>query len=220
MHPDQFERSEESEGVGGVGGACEAGAARLAQLYAWAEAEALRTVEWYLADRLWKRRAARLARAGTVAGLACGVALPLLGAGLARWGFLALLGAAVCVGCDRYLGLTSGWMRDVATAQAMRRRLTELRYDWVAEEVREPEGPGEAAERRLAVLRRFSEDVTELVRTETAEWMREFGAGASAGAADRPPAAEGDQPRRYRVPGEHPMRPSMPRQRPGEPPRP
>ncbi|WP_059009763.1 SLATT domain-containing protein [Streptomyces specialis] len=234
MPPDQFETHEESEGVGRNGGtagnaasADDAGAARLAQLYTWAEAEALRTVEWYFADRLWKRRAARLLRSGTVAGVAGGVALPLFGSGLERWACLALLGAAFCLGCDRYLGLTSGWMRDVATAQAVGRRLTALRYDWAAEDVREPEGPpGEAAERRLAVLRRFSEDVTELVRTETAAWMREFG-GNAVPAADRAPggpgAVEGEQPRRHRYPGfsgEFAMRPSMPRQRPGEPPRP
>ncbi|WP_326597823.1 SLATT domain-containing protein [Streptomyces sp. NBC_01803] len=223
MHPDRFERYEESEGGGGAG-PVDGGGARLAQLYACAEAEALRTVEWYLADRLWKRRAARLLRGGTLAGAAGGVALPLLGAGLERWGLLALLGAAVCLAGDRYLGLTSGWMRDMATAQALRRRLAALRYDWVAEDVREPDGPpGEAAERRLAVLRRFSEDVTELVRAETADWMREFRAGAVP-VAERAPAAaegaEGDHPRRHRFPGEPARRPSMPRQRPGEPPRP
>lgn len=57
-----------------------------------------------------------------------------------------------------------------------------LQFDWASECVREVLGPAEgtaseAAERCLGVLRRFSEDITELVRSETADWMVEFRAG-------------------------------------------
>ncbi|MDT0345028.1 SLATT domain-containing protein [Streptomyces sp. DSM 44938] len=194
------------------------GADRLAPLYARAEAEALRTAEWYLAARVGKRRAARLLRCGALLGAAGGAVLPLLGID-GRWGCLSLLAAAACVACDRYLGLTSGWMRDVATAQAVRRRLETLRYDWAAESIRDG-GEEEAAERRLGVLRRFSEDVTELVRVETADWMREFGpCGTTVADPARTPAAPpGPPPRRPRFPGEPQpgMRPTMPRQRPPE----
>lgn len=84
--------------------------------------------------------------------------------------------------CDRFFGLTSGWIRNLATAQAVQRRLQVLQFDWASECVREVLGPtegtaSEAAERCLGVLRRFSEDITELVRSETADWMVEFRAG-------------------------------------------
>jgi hypothetical protein len=206
-------------------------AQRLDELYRWVERGALDTADWYLADRTGKRRGARALRRGTVGGAVTGAALHLLDltdvlAGAAPWGYLALLLAAACVAADRYFGVTSGWMRDVATAQAVQRRLQALQFDWASECVREVLGPtegtaGEAAERCLGVLRRFSEDVTELVRAETADWMTVFRTGsaplgmqASAPGAPRPePGTPGG---RFPLPGSG-TRPNMPRQRPPEP---
>ena len=206
-------------------------AARLDELYRWVERGALDTAAWYLEDRTWKRRGAWALRTGTAAGALTGAALPLLdvtGAadGSAPWGFLALLLAVACVAGDRFFGMTSGWMRDVATAQAVHRRLQAFQFDWASECIREVLGPAEgtaseAAERCLSVLRRFSEDVTELVRVETADWMVEFrSSGAPLGVrtalvdTERPgsPVPHGRFPS---PPG--PGRPNMPRQRPPEP---
>lgn len=206
-------------------------AERLEELYRWAEEGALRTIDWYLGDRRWKRRGARWLRlAAAVFATAAGV-LPLLDlAGVLRhsadWGYLALLLAVACLGLDRCFGLTSGWMRDVATAQAVQRRLEALRFDWASESVREVLGPtegtaAEAAERCLGVLRRFCEDIAELVRLETADWMVDFSAGAGplrtqsvvpyGSRADAAPGA-----RVHVLPS---SRPNMPRQRPPESPR-
>lgn len=205
-------------------------AERLDELYRWVESNALRTAEWYLSDRVWKRRCARVLRVGTALGVTAGAALPLLDVtdvadGAAGWGYLSLLLGAACLVCDRYFGLTSGWIRDVATAQAVQRRLQALQFDWASESVREVLGPtegtaSEAAERCLGVLRRFSEDVTELVRAETADWMIEFRSGPaplalqSVGAAAARP--EGSHPS-SRFPLPPGTRPNMPRQRPPEP---
>ncbi|MEJ8658743.1 SLATT domain-containing protein [Streptomyces sp. MS1.AVA.4] len=203
-------------------------AERLDELYRWVEANALRTADWYLADRVRKRRGARALRAGTALGAVAGAALPLLDltdvlAGAASWGYLSLLLGAACLACDRYFGLTTGWIRSVATAQAVHRRLQALQFDWASESVREVLGPtegtaGEAAERCLNVLRRFSEDLTDLVRTETADWMIEFRAGPapllmqSATTQPRPDPAHPSG----RFPLSPPTRPNMPRQRPPE----
>ncbi|MET9799556.1 SLATT domain-containing protein [Streptomyces sp. NPDC006368] len=198
-------------------------AQRLDELYRWVETNALRTAEWYLSDRVWKRRCARALRIGTALGAVTGAALPLLG--WWKWGYPALLVAAACLLCDRYFGLTSGWMRDVATAQAVQRRLQALQFDWASESVREVLGPAEgtaseAAERCLGVLRRFSEDVTELVRAETADWMVEFRSGPAplAMQSTLPSPARTDS---TAAPGRFPLppgtRPNMPRQRPPEP---
>ncbi|MCE7080867.1 SLATT domain-containing protein [Streptomyces sp. ST2-7A] len=217
-------------------------AARLDELYRRVEGEALRTVEWYLTDRRGKRGAARALRLGSVLGAAAGLALPLLEAvgvaGVGPWGYPLLLGAVACLACDRWFGLTSGWMRDVATAQAVQRRLEALRYEWATESVREALGPtegtaGEAAERCLGVLRRFSEDVTELVRAETADWMLEFRGGGTAlltqtttaaaaggGGGGREEGPPGGRVAVGRFPSQPPgARPTMPRQRPPEGPR-
>lgn len=206
---------------------------RLDELYRWVERGALETAAWYLGDRVWKRRVARVLRAGAATGAVCGAALPLLDltrvlGEVAPWGYLALLLAVSCVAVDRFFGVTSGWMRDVATAQAVQRRLQVLQFDWASESVREVLGPAEgtaseAAERCLAVLRRFSEDVTDLVRTETADWMVEFRAGptpmgiqAAIASAGRPDVGGGGPGRFPSPPGVN-ARPNMPRQRPPEP---
>lgn len=206
-------------------------AQRLDELYRWVERGALQTVAWYLGERVWKRRGARILRCGTAAGAVTGALLPLLDltgavSGAAPWGYLALLLSVACVGIDRYFGVTSGWMRDVATAQAVQRRLQTLQFDWATENVREVLGPaegtaGEAAERCLTVLRRFSEDVTELVRTETADWMVEFRVGtvpldlqSAPSGGGRPGTAAGQG--RLTLPSST-ARPNMPRQRPPEP---
>jgi SMODS and SLOG-associating 2TM effector domain 2 len=203
-------------------------AERLEELYRWVERGALETATWYLVDRVWKRRGARALRAGAALGAVAGVALPLLGLtgvtdGVAPWGYLSLLLCVACVAGDRFFGVTSGWIRDVATAQAVQRRLQVLQFDWASECVREVLGPtegtaGEAAERCLGVLRRFSEDITELVRAETADWMVEFRTGSAplgsqtAGAGVVRPEA----PSNGRLPMPPGARPNMPRQRPPE----
>ncbi|MFE9771388.1 SLATT domain-containing protein [Streptomyces sp. NPDC005931] len=206
-------------------------AVRLDELYRWVERGALETAAWYVADRVWKRRCARVLRGGAALGTVTGAALPLLdltgvAGGAASYGYLALLLGVACVAADRFFGMTSGWMRDVATAQAVQRRLQVLQFDWASESVREVLGPAEgtaseAAERCLSVLRRFSEDVTELVRVETADWMLEFRTGgaplgiqsAMAGSTRQDPAVP---PGRFPAPP-GPARPNMPRQRPPEP---
>ncbi|MEU1269931.1 SLATT domain-containing protein [Streptomyces sp. NPDC005799] len=208
-------------------------AERLHELYRWVERGALETAAWYLADRVWKRRGARALRAGAAAGAVTGAAMPLLDltgvlGGAAAWGYLALLLAVACVAVDRFFGVTSGWIRDVATAQAVQRRLQALQFDWASESVREVLGPaegtaGEAAERCLGVLRRFSEDVTELVRTETADWMVEFRTGSAPmgiQSAVASPARGTDGAGlngRFPLPPGPNSRPNMPRQRPPEP---
>jgi len=207
-------------------------AERLHELYLWVERGALQTAAWYLADRVWKRRGARALRAGAALGAVAGAALPLLDltgvmAGMAAWGYLALLFAVACVAVDRFFGVTSGWIRDVATAQAVQRRLQVLQFEWASESVREVLGPAEgtaseAAERCLAVLRRFSEDVTELVRTETADWMVEFRTGSAPMGIQSASAGSGRQEMssaqgRFQLPPAAGSRPNMPRQRPPEP---
>ncbi|GAA4677126.1 SLATT domain-containing protein [Streptomyces chumphonensis] len=213
-------------------------AERLEELFPWVERRALDVVAWYLADRAWKRRGARLLRTGTALGVVGGAVLPALElTGVrpesAAWGLLSLIGAAVCFGADRWFGCTSGWMRDVATAQAVQRRLETLQYDWAAEAVREVLGPaegtaGEAAERCLALLRRFSDDLTELVRDETTEWMERFRSGPVPRPDRHAPPAHWTSARhepstpggfaRFSVPPPG-ARPNMPRQRPPENPR-
>lgn len=205
-------------------------AERLEELYRWSEERAVEAIDWYRRDRLWKRRWARLLRFGAASFAVGGATLPLVALTgvtdrLAGWGYVSLALCAACVGADRVFGLTTGWMRDVSTSQALQRRLEAFQFDWASECVREVLGPtegtaGEAAERCLGVLRRFCEDVSDMVRSETSEWMLEFrasmtqlptqGAGAWGGRSE---SGSGAQVRVLPPPG---TRPTMPRQRPPE----
>lgn len=208
-------------------------AQRLDGLYRWAEDRALSTARWYLRDRVWKRRTARLLRLAAVVFAVVGAAVPLLSLaadldGYGAWGYVALLAAAASVGADRYFGLTSGWMRDVHTAQAVQRRLEAFQFEWASESVREVLGPtegtaSEAAERCLGVLRRFCEDLSELVRAETSDWILEFRSSLVQVQTHAPSTVEprpqfGYATARTQLPPVN-HRPSMPRQRPPEPPR-
>jgi hypothetical protein len=206
-------------------------AERLEELYRWSEERALEAIAWYHRDRRWKRRGARLLRGlAALLGVA-GAGLPLVGlTGIwhqaDQWGYLLLLLAAACLGADRAFGLTSGWMRDISTGQALQRRLEAFQFDWASECVREVLGPtegtaSEAAERCLGVLRRFCEDVSDMVRTETSEWMLEFRASMTqlptqaAGVWGGRTEGTGAQVRVLPSLG---GRPTMPRQRPPESP--
>jgi hypothetical protein len=204
-------------------------AERLEELYRWSEERAVEAIDWYRRDRVWKRHTARALRLLAALLAAGGAVLPLVDltgawSDAARWGYVLLVLAGACLGADRVFGLTSGWMRDVSTAQALQRRLEAFQFDWASECVREVLGPtegtaGEAAERCLGVLRRFCEDVSDMVRSETAEWMLEFRAAMTQLPTQAPGAwgnrAEGGnaQVRALPSPG---ARPTMPRQRPPE----
>ncbi|MCC9311983.1 SLATT domain-containing protein [Kitasatospora sp. RB6PN24] len=205
-------------------------AERLEELYRWSEERAVEAIEWYRRDRTWKRHWARLLRFGAAVLGVAGVALPLVQLTgrfehAAAWGYVALALAAGCLGADRVFGCSSGWMRDVSTAQALQRRLEAFQFDWASECVREVLGPtegtaGEAAERCLGVLRRFCEDVSELVRAETSEWMLEFRARMTQLPTQAPGSwgsrPEGGVPAQVRVLPPPGTRPTMPRQRPPE----
>lgn len=209
-------------------------AERLDEMYVWVEQRALVIADRHLADRVRKRRAARTMRACAALSATASAVIPLLAltgtlpVRCAPWGYLALLCAVVCVAGDRCFGLTSGWMRDLATALAIQRRLESLQFDWASEAVREVLGPtdgsaAEAAERGLVLLRGFTEDVSEIVRAETADWMHEFGPAPShlrlQSACPRPaarPAEEQQQLNGQRANTPPGFRPSMPRQRPPE----
>jgi hypothetical protein len=94
-----------------------------------------------------------------------------------EYGFVLLALAAACLGYDHFFGLSSGWMRDMITAQALQRRLEALRYDWAAECARSAltsRRQVEEVDRQLGLLREFSEDIVALTSSETSEWISEF----------------------------------------------
>jgi hypothetical protein len=104
-------------------------------LRAWADARTVTTIIWYLRDKQPKRWASRLLRAAAVACAVTGGVLPLVSTTThgvdANLGYVFLAVAAGCVAFDHFFGLSSGWMRDVATLQALQGRLARFHLDWV-----------------------------------------------------------------------------------------
>ena len=158
----------------------------LRELRAWAEQEAEDAIEWYLDDKRLKRRGSRVISALTILLAVAGTLIPLAsvisGGPPQGWGYVLLALAAGCKGFDHFSGLSSGWMRDITAAQALRAELNDFRMAWAADQLRTGPAAGPldpaALERRLALLTSLVEAVRRQVESETAEWLTEFRATA------------------------------------------
>ncbi|PZG16125.1 hypothetical protein C1I95_18325 [Micromonospora craterilacus] len=155
----------------------------LNSLREWAEGQAEDTIAWYLRDKAVRRSISRLLRGCAILlGVAGGV-VPLLSAASAgigaSWGYVLLAMAGGCLAFDHFFGLSSAWMRDIATAQALQRALTEFRLDWATIDLRtEANGEygqvGAATLQREELIRVLVTRTAELVEAETGEWLSEF----------------------------------------------
>lgn len=153
----------------------------LTTLYRHAEDKALQAIDWYLRDKRSKKLSSRVLRAVAIILAAAGGVQPLVsiarpGQGNAGWGYVLLALAAACIGFDRFFGLSSGWMRAISTAQAIQSSLERFQFEWAATcacTAMLPARPEQVLD-RLQLLRAFSEQLLDLVRGETAEWVVEF----------------------------------------------
>lgn len=155
----------------------------LTMLYEDAQSRATEVCDWYLADRLQRKRLSRVLRGLALLLAAAGGLVPLanvtVGQNASGWGYVLLALAGVCYGFDRFLGLSSGWMRDVTTAQRARRRLQEFQFAWMelsAADARQ-EPPQASVAAYLTLVRDFDCDLEDLVMGETSDWVSEFKSG-------------------------------------------
>jgi hypothetical protein len=152
-------------------------------LYEDAQARAIEVCDWYMADRLGRKRASRILRGLALVLAAAGGLVPLanvtVGQSVSGWGYLLLALAGVCFGFDRYLGLSSGWMRDVMTAQRVQRRLQDFQFAWI--ELNAADAGLDQAQSSplpyLELVREFARDLSDLVIGETGDWVAEFQTG-------------------------------------------
>lgn len=154
----------------------------LTELYEDAQSRAIEACEWYLADRVGKKNASRLLRGAAVLLASAGGLIPLAnvttGQAVSGLGYILLAGAGVCFGFDRFLGLSSGWMRDMTTSQHIQRRLQVFQFDWAALDAARAGDPAAVAvEPYLTLLREFAADLSDLMIEETGEWVSEFRSG-------------------------------------------
>jgi conflict system pore-forming effector with SLATT domain len=147
-------------------------------LRGWMEDQATDVIDWYLRDKAWKRIGSRLLRAAAILLAVAGGVAPLLATTTGRpanWGYIMLALAAGCVAFDHFFGLSSGWMRDIATARAVQRRLETFRFAWAAANAaRAFHADAATVQSGLDLIQQFAIDVADSVDAETAEWLTEF----------------------------------------------
>lgn len=150
-------------------------------LFLDAQARAIEACDWYLADRVRRKAFSRRLRGLALVLATAGGLVPLVGAslekGVSGWGYVLIALAAVCVGFDRFLGLSSGWMRDMVTAQRIQRRLQEFQLDWTVLSAAQAQEQAIDPRAYLEMLRGFYTDLSEIMMEETSEWVAEFQSG-------------------------------------------
>jgi integrase len=122
------------------------------RLYLYAEAVADESIDWYGRHKrklAWKSRLLRLL---AIILTAVGGLTPILSAlgwaqnlNIGQLGYLFLGLAAACVGLDRFIGFSSGWIRYITTKMTLERALSDFRFEWAMIEITVNTGmrPGE-----------------------------------------------------------------------------
>jgi len=154
----------------------------LEQLRAWAEARASQTIEWYVRDKQSKRWASRALRAMAIVLGVAGAVLPLLAGSLhglnPNLGYGLLAVAAGCLAFDHFFGLSTGWMRDIATLQALQSGVVRFEVGWTRWQASLAfEGSGldeDQTFRALELIEDLIGGVNKLAEAETAQWIAEF----------------------------------------------
>jgi hypothetical protein len=179
----------------------------LDEMYGWGERLAGDAISWYLTEKRAKSRRSRALRAAAIILGTLGAAVPIaaLATGrvaLGNWGFMLLALAGGCVAYDKYFGVSSAWLRYVATATSLRAQLVDYQTTWAREMVamgaREPDRTD--AVRLIEFVRTFAWNVNDTIRVETEAWLVEFHTRLTE-LESRLQQADGSQPRRTGAPG-------------------
>jgi hypothetical protein len=159
-------------------------ATSLEAVYRWVESEAVRAVEWYLAEKRGKALWSRLLRVVAIVAATAGAALPFVlreGSTGFEWGYFSLAVAAGAMAMDRFFGFSSAWMRYITAELAIQERLQKLRFTWAASQLalagRSP--TAEEVREALTVLADAAAGIGEELRRETLSWAEEFQANVS-----------------------------------------
>src|SRR5271163_726454 len=93
---------------------------------------------------------------------------------LNQLGYLFAAVAAALIGLDRYLGLTSGWIRYITAELDLRRALLEFEADWAFASISADAGEQKLGTKRLQLIRDFLIRISKIVEDETKLWSAEF----------------------------------------------
>ncbi len=149
----------------------------IAKLFANVENNAAASMAWYARRKFGEAIASRCLRTlaillGIVGGLTPIVVGIYPQAWIGQLGYALLALAAGAIAADRYLGISSGWIRYVA----IQRALADFRLDWSGLLISVSDGAAGAAalERFLELVRQSQHEVLKVVKEETQAWVAEF----------------------------------------------
>lgn len=158
----------------------------LHELYLEVESRAVEACDWYMRDRLHRRAFSRLLRGLAIVFATAGGTVPLVsvtgGGHPSGWGYVFIALAGASVGFDHFLGLSSGWMRDVVTAQKIQKRLQIFQLDWAGMNAHDAFASGVhvvEVNRYLDLIASFVGDLSAIMIEETGEWVAEFQSGVA-----------------------------------------
>lgn len=135
-------------------------------------------IAWYMHHRKRMKASSRLTRAFAILFGSLGGLTPLAPfverSSSTGWGILLVGAAAACIAFDRLFGLSTAWMRDLCTAQDLQDALTAFHIAWARSYI---------ANRQFSqadLVAEFSNVISDILRDETANWLREFHANLEA----------------------------------------
>ena len=153
----------------------------IAKLFANVENNAAASMAWYARRKFGEAIASRCLRTlaillGIVGGLTPIVVGIYPQAWIGQLGYALLALAAGAIAADRYLGISSGWIRYVTAMLAIQRALADFRLDWSGLLISVSDGAAGAAalERFLELVRQSQHEVLKVVKEETQAWVAEF----------------------------------------------
>lgn len=152
---------------------------RLYAIFEAVEQQYIAAIEWYINDKRKKRRYSQVIRIFALLAAAFGVIAPIMATVTplpSQWGYIALGVAASAIGFDRYLGLSSGWMRDMRVCQALDFQFLAMQHDWLRWSMRYVDASDKDTDSPdiAGILHEYSERCQLLVSLETNEWITEF----------------------------------------------
>lgn len=159
----------------------------LAALFRSTYETGLERIEWYRRNLKWKRIGSRFFRAAAIILIGIGSLLPLVvtasigfGWNASRipfaFGYVAFALAAGCLAYDKYVGLSTGWIRYIKTQLVLEAGLDRLRLDWISliAKVQANKPTPDQVQILLKRLQTFVRFVDAQVQQETDAWILEF----------------------------------------------
>jgi hypothetical protein len=144
-------------------------------LFEVAERYAFDAISWYMRDRIWKSRLSRGLRVAAIILGTAGAATPLVAVAIsqlsAEWGFVLIALAAGCYALDRFLGLSSAWMRNITSAFAIQSSILSFYAQWTK---LQHEAIDAVSQIQLTLISDLLTSIMSIVQGETDAWLTEF----------------------------------------------